>query len=232
MVDKINVPHIPGEINIFNHINSHHNSFWDSFMFLISFQYSWIPLLVCFFVYIFYKKRVTDGILFIFMLVLCIVIGDQISSGISKPFFARLRPTHFPDIKDYVKTVYGYKGALYGFFSGHACNFVAVISFLSLAIRDKITTAILVFYGVLVCYSRMYLGVHFLSDILVGIIIGMIVGFVVYRLFKWLSLKVLYSSDKNIYKENILFLRFSLIMYIITLFFYSIQVEKIVKFVS
>lgn len=231
-MSKINVPHIPGEIDVFNFINSHHSSFWDSFMFMLSFQYSWIPLLICFFVYVFYKKRFVDGLLLILMLVLCVVIGDQISSGISKPFFARLRPTHFPEIKDYVNTVYGYKGALYGFFSGHACNYVAVISFLSFVIRDKFSVAILCIYGALVCYSRMYLGVHFLSDILVGMAIGFIIGFLVFRLFSLLSRIYLYKSDKNLYRKNIVFFRFSLVMYIVTLFFYSIQVEKIVKFLG
>lgn len=233
MTDKINIPFIPGEIDVFNFINSHHSSFGDSFMFLISFKYSWIPLLVCFLIYIFYNKKIADGLFILVMIAICIILGDQVSSGISKPLFSRLRPTHFPEIKEYVKTVYGYEGGLYGFFSSHACNFVAVFSFLSLTIKDKWTTIILLFYGFLVCYSRIYLGVHFLSDILVGVIIGIIIGFLVYKLFKYTSsLAGLHSSNQSIYKKNIVFFRFSLVLFMLTLIAYSIQVEKIVNVIS
>ena len=48
----------------------------------------------------------------------------------------------------------------------------------------------------LVCYSRMYLGVHFLGDILVGIIIGAVIGTLMARVFLATSSKFLATSDE------------------------------------
>ncbi|MBQ3556040.1 MAG: phosphatase PAP2 family protein, partial [Bacteroidales bacterium] len=90
-------------------------------MWVITGKIVWIPLVLSF-VYIFFKKGWKEGFLVTLMLVLTVAICDQISSGICKPLFERLRPTHDPEFSQYVTTVNGYLGGRYGFISSHAAN--------------------------------------------------------------------------------------------------------------
>lgn len=53
--------------------------------------------------------------------------------------------------------------------------------------RHHLWSCILVSYALLNCYSRMYLGVHYPSDILVGALIGLTFGYLSYLLFKKVS---------------------------------------------
>ena len=42
----------------------------------------------------------------------------------------------------------------------------------------------------LVAYSRIYMGVHYPGDVIVGAAVGMIVGFVVWRIYRVISIKM------------------------------------------
>ena len=82
-----------------------------------------------------------------------------------------------------VQTVNGYRGGLYGFISSHAANSFGLAMLLTLILRDKFLSASLFFWAAVNSYSRIYLGVHFLTDIVPGAISGVFFGFVVYRLY-------------------------------------------------
>jgi undecaprenyl-diphosphatase len=93
-----------------------------------------------------------------------------------KPYFLRLRPTHDPELQDIVHTVNNYKGGLYGFASSHAANTFGVAMFLWLLLKPKYPWVVFLFlWATLVTYTRIYLGVHFPGDIVVGGLIG--IGF-------------------------------------------------------
>jgi undecaprenyl-diphosphatase len=96
---------------------------------------------------------------------------------------ARLRPTHNPEIADLIHVVNGYRGGLYGFVSSHSANAFAFVTFLSLFFRSRICTIVFVIWAVLMAYSRVYLGVHYVGDIVCGAILGVFVGLFVYKLF-------------------------------------------------
>ena len=98
-------------------------------------------------------------------------LSDWICSGVLKPLVCRLRPTHEPSI-DPIRLVHGYVGGLYGFCSSHAANTMSVAFLSGLLLRNKYITPFLVLYVVLNCYSRMYLGVHYPSDIIAGLLVG------------------------------------------------------------
>ena len=121
---------------------------------------------------------------------LCILLSDQISSSLLKPLVARLRPIHNPEIADMIHIVNGYRGGLYGFVSSHAANAATFVTFTALIFRNNIYTILLSLWAFLTAYSRVYLGVHYVGDVLGGALIGILVAVVVYVIFN----KTLYSK--------------------------------------
>jgi undecaprenyl-diphosphatase len=125
---------------------------------------------------------------------LLVLLCDQIASGFFKPFFHRFRPTHHPDFQAQVKTVFGYTGGLYGFMSSHASNAFGFSVFTSLVFRNRLFTGMIFLFALLNIYSRVYLGVHFISDVVAGAFVGSLTGYLVYRLYlfsryKWLNVE-------------------------------------------
>jgi undecaprenyl-diphosphatase len=104
-----------------------------------------------------------------------------------KPLVARWRPTHDPQIGALVDVVDGYRGGRFGFFSAHACNTFSIAVFFSLLVRSRLLTIALLFWSLTNCWTRLYLGVHFPGDILVGLLWGAVVGASVYLLFTRIS---------------------------------------------
>lgn len=152
-------------------------------MWIYSGKLVWLPLLiVCFFVFV-YKIKWQEALLLVLCSVLVGVLCDQCTSSLIKPFFERLRPTHHPDFKNFVDIVHGYRGGRYGFVSSHAANGFGIVTFTSLLLRYKWHVVTVVFWALITSYSRIYLGVHFVSDIVGGMIVGVMVGFLVYYIY-------------------------------------------------
>ncbi|MFB9862040.1 phosphatase PAP2 family protein [Rufibacter immobilis] len=158
--------------SLFLELNSHHSPFWDTVMTLISNKYVWFPfyaLLIGLFIY-FYKRK---GYLMVLSLAASVGLADFVSSGILKPFFARLRPCHDQLINASVNAVDGC-GGLYGFVSSHAANAFAVAVFVLLLLprNQWIFKVLLLIWAMAISYSRIYLGVHYPGDITFGAAIG------------------------------------------------------------
>ena len=165
-------------------INSHHNSFFDSLMWFASDKTSWIPLYVFLCILIILKFKKSAWLLFLLIIPL-IVASDMLTSEILKPLTGRLRPSYQPGLENLLHYVNNYRGGLYSFPSSHAANTFALITYLCLITAKKIKwfLYILVPFAVLVSYSRIYLGVHYPSDVLVGAIIGVLLGWIFYKIY-------------------------------------------------
>ncbi len=105
--------------------------------------------------------------------------ANMIKHGVKRP-----RPTHNTEIQERVQVVNDYKGGAYGFFSSHAANTMAVVMLALLhlkeiALRYRIWLLAL---PLVVAYSRVYLGVHYPSDIAAGILYGCVTGYIGHRL--------------------------------------------------
>lgn len=175
---------LPLERNLFFALNGSHSPFWDDVMWTVSGRFIWIPVILFILFLFFFRTRPKEAILVTLFFIILVVATDQISSSFFKPFFARYRPTHHPDFMDLVHTVNGYRGGRYGFISGHACNSFGVAVFLGMVFRNSvITLPSLLLWAAVNSYTRIYLGVHFISDILAGMIVGAIVGFIIYKIY-------------------------------------------------
>lgn len=171
-------------------VNSWNTPFLDELMWWVSGKITWIPLYI-FLLFLGFKHfdRITF-VKFIIFVVAAVAITDLVSVHLFKNVFLRYRPSHHLELMDrlhFYETEPGesYKGGTYGFVSSHAANFFAITTACLLAFRGHYAYLrwLLPSVGILVCFSRIYLGVHYLSDVLAGAAIGAFVAWILYRLW-------------------------------------------------
>lgn len=179
MVEKV----LDYERDLFFMLNGSDSPFLDRFMWLYSGKAVWLPLAAFILFVLVYKKKWRESILILLAIVLVITLCDQFASHVCKPIFTRFRPTHHPDFMDQVKTVFDYRGGRYGFISSHAANAFGFATFMSLLFRYRLFTWTIFLWSALTAYTRVYLGVHFISDIVPGAIAGVFFGWFVYYLY-------------------------------------------------
>lgn len=183
---------------LFTFLNSLHASWMDIIQYWISNKYTWIPLYILLLigVIVHYKKK---SFLIILMMAGLITVCDQ-SSQLFKYGIGRYRPcrtesTHQP--KPHL--VNEHCGGRYGFYSAHASNSFAIALFIGYLLTPvmKHSKKYLLAWAGIVAYSRVYLGVHYPSDILVGAFMGVIYGWLFYRVFNLINVKLIQSNSKT-----------------------------------
>lgn len=176
--------------SLFLKLNGFHNEVLDTIIPVLTYFPSWTPvfLLLLFFLVRKYKKRSSLLLLILPLMILC---SDQ-GSNIVKKSVKRFRPTHNTEIGSMVHTVDGYKGGQYGFVSGHAANSfaLATIIILLLPTMNRWLKITCIFWALLICYTRIYLGVHYPSDLFVGACIGILSALLMHKLFLVLDKKL------------------------------------------
>jgi undecaprenyl-diphosphatase len=186
-------------------INGWHTPFLDQFFFVFSRIYVWIPLYLAY-IFLFLKNEGKKGFWIVLSMIILVVISDQISSGLLKPLVERLRPSHDPLLADKLHFVNGYVGGLYGFVSSHAANTAGLALFLLLVVRNRWHTFALSTWVLITGYSRVYLGVHFVGDVVCGALVGVFsalvsyYGYFYYRnnyLFKNSNSNVILNKNSN-----------------------------------
>ena len=151
------------------------------------------------------KKTRKKAIVVVIALTVLITLCDQTTSTLMKPYFARLRPSHTPGIENLLHYVNGYRGGQYGFASSHAANSFGAVTFVSMLLKNRKATAALLALALCVCYSRIYLGVHFLGDIVAGALIGCFFGFCIYKIVatNWVMLFKRIIRRINFYPQSL-----------------------------
>lgn len=174
---------------LFALLNGWHSPFWDDVMWWLSDKEIWIPVYVLLFVWMIRRdgwKLAVWALVCVGLLILC---ADQTASHLLKPWIERPRPCHDVSLDFVVHLVNGKCGGKYGFVSSHAANFVGLAVFLGLWSKRKRYFWLGLLIAVFVAYSRVYLGVHYVGDVLVGGWIGGIYGWAGWRLWKWGRIK-------------------------------------------
>ncbi len=171
-------------------INGTHNAFFDELFWLISNTLFWSPLYIFVLHHVWKAYQWKNLLIFLGLVVLMIVITDRSSVLLFKETVQRARPSHNLLIMDQLhfylkKNGQYYVGGPYGFISSHAVNFFAITLFAGMSLRKYYPKMIwiLLTAALLVCYSRIYLGVHYLTDVTCGGLWGAAWGYVFYRIF-------------------------------------------------
>ncbi len=156
-------------------VNGLHNEFWDMVMMTYSHRFVWVPLYI-FLAYMLYKRYGWRKMMIIsVMIAFTITVADQVCATFLRPIFCRPRPG-YSEIGGMLHFVNDYRGGSYGFPSCHAANSSALCAYLICMLRGKRLAIALSVWFIVMCYSRMYLGVHYPTDLLFGTLIGASVG--------------------------------------------------------
>lgn len=175
---------VQSDYYLFLTINGWHTPSLDFIMFWLSDKYIWIPLYAILLTLLIKENRRHWWLLLI-AIALLVTLTDQISVRLFKDVFLRLRPCHDPSIAGMARVLNGHCGGQYGFISSHAANTFGLAVFVGALLKNQYRWMLwaLLLWAFIVSYSRVYLGVHFPGDVLVGAMVGALIGYGVYRLF-------------------------------------------------
>lgn len=167
-------------------LNGSESLFLDSVVLTLTNAWTWVPLYISLLIVVIKNSESTLKILLILASAgLCVLFTGAVDDTIVKPLVGRWRPTRDPEIGLLVDIVDGYRGGDYGFFSAHASNTFSIAIFFCWLVRSRLLSVALVLWSLTNCWTRLYLGVHFPGDILVGLCWGGLVGTGVYFLYRY-----------------------------------------------
>lgn len=188
------------DMQVLSLFNGSDNIMLDQMVQTLTSGLTWIPLYVMLFFVVMRNNETMGQIaLVVGSAIFCVLFADGLVDGIIKQLAERWRPSNDPTFKYMVQVVDDIRLKGYSFCSAHAANTMSLAVFFSLLIRSKMLTITLVIWSLINCWTRLYLGVHYPSDILCGMIIGIIVGILVYLLYYKIYLRI---SPKINYISN------------------------------
>ncbi|WP_417360870.1 phosphatase PAP2 family protein [Galbibacter sp.] len=173
---------------LFLYLNGLGNSSWDGFWMFMTDKWSSIPLYLVLLILCFLRLKWRKTVLILVIVALMVTVSDQVSN-LFKYGLERLRPCHDALIEEQMRLVKSYCGGKFGYFSAHASNSFVVVTFFSLIFKGiyKWLPFVLIIWGMVVAYSRIYIGVHYPLDVVTGITIGMLIGVLFYAVYRWVT---------------------------------------------
>lgn len=166
---------------LFLWLNSFHSPFWDTFFLTYTHSRSWTPVILIMLIILFRNFPLRQALVYFVLIGAGVGLCDFVASGILKPGFERLRPCH-----DFLEemTLLGNCGGMYGFASSHAANSFALFAGFSSAFRsNRYVFWLLLFWAILMSYSRIYVGVHQPGDVIAGALIGILIPKLLFDLY-------------------------------------------------
>ena len=172
---------------------------YDFFWAIYSDKWTWIPFILVIVYCLLRPGNWKHRLLIIGSVALLFLLSDFVVSSFIKNVICRPRPSHDPAVMSLLSYVNDYRGGAYGFPSNHASNGFATATFLALLFRNRWVTLSAFLWAVGSCYSRMYLGVHYPTDILCGALLGTLFAFLVFILYKKAAKRLALPPYRDIY---------------------------------
>jgi undecaprenyl-diphosphatase len=172
---------------------------YDFFWAIYSDKWTWIPFILVIVYCLLRPGNWKHRLLIIGSVALLFLLSDFVVSSFIKNVICRPRPSHDPAVMSLLSYVNDYRGGAYGFPSNHASNGFATATFLALLFRNRWVTLSAFLWAVGSCYSRMYLGVHYPTDILCGALLGTLFAFLVFILYKKAAKRLALPLHRDIY---------------------------------
>lgn len=127
------------------------------------------------------------------------IITSFCINGVLKGLFNRTRPFEINEkIRKLPLSMDGATGS--SFPSGHSQNSLTFYTSIAFHNRSKATLIIAIIMGILIPFSRLYLGVHYPSDVIIGGIVGILIAYVTF-----IGLKYYYHKKYLFYIGLIIF---------------------------
>ena len=171
-------------------INGFDGAFTDAVMPWLINRFVWIPLYLLLAAWLVAKFGWRKALAIIIVVALSVGAIDQIANVV-KFAVHRLRPCWDSFMTDNGLRILEKKGSRFGFFSAHAATTAGIATAVLYYLKHwgtpsqrRIITWVFVFWVAAVSISRIYVGKHFLGDIIVGAIAGIIIA----RVISWAAL--------------------------------------------
>ncbi|CAI8314212.1 MAG: Uncharacterised protein [Flavobacterium sp. SCGC AAA160-P02] len=185
---------IDRELLIF--LNNLGNEQWDSFWLELTNQFNWSPLFVFLLVLLFKKFGWKNSLLLLLFITIMVTFSDQFTNFI-KNTFERLRPCNTSVLMDQIRQ-FTYRPSSFSFYSGHASLSMTFTIFIILLLKKHYKYIfLLLLFPIFFGYSRIYLGVHYPGDVLVGYLSGILFGLVFYTIQKKLRLTQRFNQTQR-----------------------------------
>jgi len=181
-------------------VNGWNTPFLDQFFWYVTQTITWIPFYLLLIYFIWKKSGTKITLIFLVMALLMIAIVDSTTTIFFKDTIMRYRPSHNllleKHLHYYMEDGHTYLGGKYGFFSSHASNNAAVALLGWFFLRPFYPNLkwVLIFCVTLIGLSRIYLTMHYLSDVLCGVVWGITWAFVFWKLYQLLIANKLASK--------------------------------------
>lgn len=183
---------LDSDSKILIYLNNLGTSMFDWFWLACTNEVTWIPLFV-FIVLSVYRKFSAELALKILMYALLLLAANLFLTEIVKETIGRIRPNNDRTMIHALRILTSPPN--YSFFSGHASSSFCITVFLILTLKKHFKLiSWLWIWPILFTYSRIYIGVHYPSDLIVGALFGWLLAKIFYKLYENNTLKKLVKA--------------------------------------
>ena len=181
-------------------LNGLHCPFTDSMWLFFSDRSVWIPLYLLVAVLMVWRLGWKRGLAYVLLTALAILCVDQFAN-LTKNWVARPRPCNDAYMFSMGHRLLQVRSRSYSFFSAHAANAVAFALCSAHALRRgmkrtpaRIYSWLIGLWAAMVGFSRVFVGKHYLGDVLVGFAAGAIISLILLTLFDACAAKATRSA--------------------------------------